>query len=156
MQTFLPYPSFEDTARCLDNRRLGKQIVEAYQVLKAITDPTYGWQNHPAVNQWRGYSHYLINYLTELNFEYWHRHRKEHKAYAHAIAYYRLFYLDKDGYPIDNTFLPPWLGYAPYHDSHKSALLAKDYSWYKQFGWQALHRPEINYIWPSKMKEFQI
>ena len=55
MQTFLPYPDFAKSAACLDNKRLNKQIVECYQILRAITDPTYGWQNHPAVNMWRGF-----------------------------------------------------------------------------------------------------
>ena len=37
MQTFLPYPDFARSARCLDNRRLGKQRVESYQILRAGT-----------------------------------------------------------------------------------------------------------------------
>jgi Pyrimidine dimer DNA glycosylase len=34
MHTFLPYPSFEETASILDYRRLGKQRVEGFQILK--------------------------------------------------------------------------------------------------------------------------
>lgn len=34
MQTFLPYSSFEESAKCLDNKRLGKQRVEAKQILE--------------------------------------------------------------------------------------------------------------------------
>lgn len=39
MQTFMPYSDFEKVAQCLDNKRLGKQRVEAlqiYNVLKKI------------------------------------------------------------------------------------------------------------------------
>jgi hypothetical protein len=36
-------------------RRLGKQGVGALQVVRALTRPGYGWQNHPAVRMWRGY-----------------------------------------------------------------------------------------------------
>lgn len=54
MQTFLPYPSFRESAKCLDNKRLGKQRVECIQIIKAINNPKYGWQNHPAVKMWRG------------------------------------------------------------------------------------------------------
>lgn len=32
MQTFLPTPDFLETAKILDNKRLNKQIVEAYQI----------------------------------------------------------------------------------------------------------------------------
>jgi len=33
MQTFLPYPDLRDSVACLDNKRLGKQRVEAMQIL---------------------------------------------------------------------------------------------------------------------------
>ncbi len=38
VNTFVPYSDFESIARCLDNRRLGKQRVEAYQILLLIYD----------------------------------------------------------------------------------------------------------------------
>lgn len=59
MQTFLTcwheeaLTAFRVTAKELDWQRLGKQRVEALQIIKAIQDPTYGWQNHPAVKMWR-------------------------------------------------------------------------------------------------------
>ena len=52
MQTFLPYAGFADTAQVLDKRRLGKQRVEAIQVLRALTVPGYGWRHHPAATMW--------------------------------------------------------------------------------------------------------
>ena len=48
MQTFLPYSSFTQSAQALDYRRLGKQRVEAKQLILALTQPKYGWKNHPA------------------------------------------------------------------------------------------------------------
>src|SRR4051794_31940065 len=54
MQTFLPYPDFVESAAVLDSKRLGKQRVEALQVLRALTRPTYGWKRHPAVRMWAG------------------------------------------------------------------------------------------------------
>jgi hypothetical protein len=42
LQTFLPYPDFAASAQALDQRRLGKQRVEALQVLRALTTPGYG------------------------------------------------------------------------------------------------------------------
>lgn len=47
MQTFLPYPSFVESAKCLDRQRLGKQRVEVLQLLKALLVPGSGWGNHP-------------------------------------------------------------------------------------------------------------
>ena len=56
MQTFLPYADFNKSAEVLDNRRLNKQILEGYQILKVLgnPDPRAGWRNHPAVKMWRG------------------------------------------------------------------------------------------------------
>ena len=62
MQTFLPFASFSRSAAVLDRARLGKQRVEALQVLRAITLPQYGWRNHPAARMWRGYLPALTKY----------------------------------------------------------------------------------------------
>ncbi len=42
MQTFLPYPDFEKTARVLDSRRLGKQRAEALTIIRCLVSPTAG------------------------------------------------------------------------------------------------------------------
>jgi hypothetical protein len=55
LQTFLPYLDFVACARVLDSRRLGKQRVEALQILRALLVPEYGWRHHPAVLMWKGY-----------------------------------------------------------------------------------------------------
>ena len=39
MQTFLPYPDFERSAKVLDNKRLGKQRVEVLQILNVLLRP---------------------------------------------------------------------------------------------------------------------
>ena len=36
MQTFLPYASFEESAKVLDRQRLGKQRVECLQIFNAL------------------------------------------------------------------------------------------------------------------------
>ena len=38
MQTFLPYKDIQKSVKCLDYRRLGKQRVEAMQILKQIQE----------------------------------------------------------------------------------------------------------------------
>ena len=53
MQTFLPYPSFEESSVVLDSPRLGKQRVETLQILRAVLLPSYGWQRHPVTQMWR-------------------------------------------------------------------------------------------------------
>ena len=57
MQTFLPHESFKKSFKLLDYRRLGKQRVEAHQILNVLLDRTQtkGWRNHPIVRMWEGY-----------------------------------------------------------------------------------------------------
>jgi len=64
MQTFLPYSDFTKTAQCLDYRRLGKQRVEAKQIVLTIRNNANAWHNHPAVLQWKGkgYLYWLAQY----------------------------------------------------------------------------------------------
>lgn len=63
MQTFVPYgPLFASNARVLDRSRLGKQRVEAWQILNALQGRSKGWVNHPATRMWRGYEAALCQY----------------------------------------------------------------------------------------------
>src|SRR3569833_4507136 len=66
MQTFLPFADFEASARVLDAKRLGKQRVEAIQVLRALTVPGYGWRHHPAAAMWAGYEEALVRYGLDV------------------------------------------------------------------------------------------
>ena len=68
MQTFLPYTNFEEVAADLDSKRLNKQILECYQILNVLSNPspTAGWRNHPAVKMWRGYEMALFNYAMTM------------------------------------------------------------------------------------------
>ncbi|NIR59253.1 MAG: cytoplasmic protein, partial [Gammaproteobacteria bacterium] len=47
-------------------RRLGRQRVEAFQVLRGLTFPGYGWRHHPAVKMWAGYEEALVRYGLEI------------------------------------------------------------------------------------------
>lgn len=62
MQTFLPYASFVESARVLDAKRLGKQRVETFQLLRASTIPGHGFRNHPAARMWAENLPALVSY----------------------------------------------------------------------------------------------
>jgi len=68
MQTFLPYKSFTESAKVLDSKRLNKQVLEGYQILKVLNnpDPRAAWRNHPAVKMWRGYEATLYSYIMAM------------------------------------------------------------------------------------------
>ncbi|HEX4148137.1 MAG TPA: pyrimidine dimer DNA glycosylase/endonuclease V, partial [Pirellulales bacterium] len=64
MHTFLPYPNFERSLRCLDNQRLGKQRLEAMQILRCHEGLMRSWTNHPAVLMWREHPRWLKQYYN--------------------------------------------------------------------------------------------
>lgn len=134
--TFLPYPDFTESASCLDNRRLGKQRVEVFQILKALSDSNYGWQNHPAVKMWRGYKGALVSYGMSICLEWISRGFQDTCAGK--------IYSFEDKSPI---VFPPFIGKNEFHSSHRAALLFKNTVWYSQFGWTEV--PKISYIWPE-------
>ena len=150
MQTFLPYADFERSARALDLKRLGKQRVETLQIVRALTQPGYGWANHPAVLMWKGFEEALGRYgltccsvWTELGF-------------GDTCALTMTTDLRAAGVATVRTqrelaaagALPPWLGDEAVHRSHRSALVRKD---------QANYRPtfpeipdDLPYVWPVR------
>jgi hypothetical protein len=141
MQTFLPYPDFEQCAKVLDLKRLGKQIIECRQILKAITNPDYGWQNHPAVNMWREDEDALVTYANAMNDEWAERRGRCHGAYLNMC--------DDIGWCFCGMkCAPSWLSNPLLHSSHRANLLRKDPEWYGKFGWT--EEPAEGYWWPTK------
>ncbi|WP_052865148.1 MSMEG_6728 family protein [Streptomyces niger] len=151
MQTFLPYPDFSASAAVLDARRLGKQRVEALQVLRGLTVPGYGWRHHPAVRMWTGYEEALVRYGLEICRVWTATGRQDTCAVTLTQDYAATS--SADSHP-PRTYaelaasgdLPNWLGDPAFHRSHQSALLTKDPTYYAQ------HFPDtprgLPYVWP--------
>lgn len=135
MQTFLPYHNFEETAKCLDYRRLGKQRVEAKQILNILLNRTTSnaWKHHPAVIMWKGYENCLKYYYNCIVNEWVFR------------GYKNTMQLEFVEIPI--TY-PKWFFYEDLFASHRSNLLRKNFAYYSQFGWQ--EKDNLPYIWPTK------
>ena len=149
MQTFLPHPDFEESARALDLKRLGKQRVECIQVVRGLTREGYGWRHHPAVKMWRGYEEALGRYsLTccevwvELGFaDTCAATIRADLAQAGVTEVRTREELERSG------ALPPWLGDEAFHRSHQSSLVRKDPEFY------AAKFPgvpdDLPYLWPA-------
>lgn len=131
MQTFVPYDDIDEIAKCLDYRRLGKQRVEASQILDCL----YGigsltWKHHPAVKMWKGYESFLSLYRNTMIKE-WIR-----RGYKNTLPFF----------PVCSPIKPSWWG-GIIHSTHRSALLYKDQRYYAQFEWR--EEPVLAYFWPT-------
>lgn len=133
MQTFLPYSDFHLSLWCLDYRRLGKQRVEAFQLIQAITRPDYAWQNSPPTVMWRPYLDALKHYYN-VSLRIWIA-----KGYNNSMKPY---YIDES-----NIVFPSWIGDKRFHSSHRSNLLRKDMIYYyKTCQWT--EPDNMLYQWP--------
>ena len=138
MQTFLPYPDFQKSLEVLDYRRLGKQRVEAKQILNVLLDrtTTKGWRNHPITKMWVGYEPALQLYHN-MCIEEWIRQGYNNNMPLENIT--------------DKIVYPHWFGNDKFHSSHRANLLRKDYQYYSQFGWS--EKSELPYVWLDTDKE---
>ncbi len=145
MQTFLPYADFAASAAALDQRRLGKQRVETFQILRALTFPAYAWKNHPAVAMWRGFVPALVAYGLVM-CDAW-----EQRGFTDTVAGSLLEFTG--GVPPDvgelrvHGQLPPWLGTATLHVSHRSSLVRKEPEHYRRFFPDV--PDDLPYLWPT-------
>lgn len=131
MQVFLPYADFKKSLECPDTKRLGKQRVEAYQIINALIDPEYGWQNHPATRMFRGFDNALTEYYN-TSIDVW-----TARGYKNNMRKIPI---------VGNVVYPPWFGNEAFHAGHRSNLLRKNYDHYSRYGW---NEPiTLPYVWP--------
>jgi hypothetical protein len=134
MQTFLPYPDFKKSLQVLDYRRLGKQRLEAKQILNVLqlraANTKCAWQNHPAVLMWEGYDNALRHYHN-LCIDEWifrgYNNSMQHKSHVASYA------------------LPHWFG-GKLHATHRSNLLRKNFDFYSKYQWA--EPADLEYHWP--------
>lgn len=139
VNTFLPHPDYVKSAKDLDNKRLGKQRVEAYQILKANLGLTQGWKNHPAAIMWRGYEGALCQYAIAICDEWILRGFKDSiKSQVTQIM---------ESLPEETFEKPWWLGIPELHESHQSNLRRKDPVHYT-YG----ITDDLSYKWPRQDK----
>jgi len=134
VQTFLPYDDFQKSVEVLDYKRLGKQRVETFQVLNILLErtPTKGWRNHPVTLMWTGYESALQMYQNITISEWINR------GYNNTMKFEEI--------TLNNIVMPPWFGDNRIHQSHRSNLLRKDYTYYSQY----FDEPsDLEYFWPG-------
>lgn len=139
MQTFLPYADFKESASVLDYRRLGKQRVETWQIIRALDGQTKGWRNHPAAKMWDGYEDALAMYGLAMCNEWVNR------GYNDTMT--ERFKELLQGVDQATVMHPSWIGEKNFHRSHQSNLIRKQPEFYEPLfpGIPA----DLDYVWPA-------
>lgn len=153
VNTFMLSSDYRVTAKLLDRKRLGKQRVEAKQIIDAlssmyilqgnewISNPNpKGWINHPCSKMWMGYVPSLMVYFNIITQEWVDR------GYKNNMEFYKL---DLPRVEIQ----PPWTYWKEVHYSHMASLMRKDTRLY----YDKLTYPYIynlyGYLWPNKLAD---
>lgn len=154
MQTFLPFRDFKQSAEALDSRRLNKQILEGYQLLKVLNnpDPRAAWRNHPAALMWKGSEHVLWDYIWEMIAEAEKRGIRTEKNKENLKAIYN---------PKWNKELPSWYTdeeqLVKVETTHKANLYLKEPESYLDFKVFVEHESNTpccdvcKYYWPTHL-----
>jgi len=141
--TFLPYPDIKRSIQSIDNRRLVKQMVEAYQIIRALRGETDGWRRHPATLMWEGYEEMLKVYYNECI--------SQHVGRGGAT---KMAPMDVD---TDKVRKPWWLGWKHLHFSHQASLIRKHPLYYKHiFTDLPSFYMDKGYVWPAKYNIMQM
>lgn len=162
-QTFLISSRFSDTARCLDSKRLNKQITEAFQIYKYLIGRGKMQGNPHPYNMWRGYEKALLFYILAMHDEWKARYDNEQRGGKRTHLSGR----EAESYVLNTDFKdykePKWIRDHRVLSSHRAALLYKNPEYYKQFGWKEKPAKPIKvnkdgsvslpYFWPDKNKK---
>ena len=168
MQTFLPHADFYKSAHCLDDRRLGKQRVEGYQILKSLSIGPYQ-RFHD--NNWISCDETTYKLLKSMKIKKlvrktpWYNHpatkmwcgyERKLREYTEVVcnAWVSRGFKDTIVEKLKsiscqfskNLSCPNWLGDVSFHASHRSNLLRKHKGWYSKFNWS--EPDDLPYVWP--------
>lgn len=146
VNTFVLHPDLQVNASLLDDTRLGKQRIEAHQILDVLEGRKNGWQNHPAVNMWRGYEKFLKLYINFI-IEEWVRRGFKNSCSTFII--------------IGTVLQPWWWDITAIHFTHQANLFLKMPQHYSQINITPSifddeqtfnYYTKIGYIWPEKLE----
>ena len=143
VNTFILSNDIKETMKILDYKRLGKQRVEAMQIINILTQiqslsqtqtKIPGWSNHPIVLMWKGYINGL-KYYCNCAIDEWIA-----RGYKNTM----------EKYVISDFIMPWWCLNIQVQMSHRASLYRKDPIYYDSI------RPSIEYIntgyiWISKL-----
>lgn len=142
----MPYESYYKSVSVLDNKRLGKQRVETYQILLQLCglnkylEPREGGWSHPAMAMWAGHEIALFDYQKATCNEWTSRGFKDTCLIKSQRT---LEFCRSNDWTVEK---PSWIGDIDVHLSHQSNLVRKDKKFY---GSIFNIEDDLEYIWPK-------
>jgi hypothetical protein len=148
MQTFLPHLGWNRSLQSLDDLRLGKQRVEAKQILMILAGESQGYQHHPAVQMWAGFERALCMYGASACYQWRIIRDKKCDMYGWFPARDKLYATGQMPWAAEpqRPALPMWLQDPWFMRSHRSNLIRKNPVYYGP-KWPNTPK-DMPYLWP--------
>ena len=137
MMTFVVVGDMVLNAQYLSTSHLGKQRVEAFQILNVLEGKSKGWSTHLATLAWVGYIDGLKFYINCMINE-WIR-----RGHTNTMQVYEL---------PETVDLPWWTQWGRLHETHKAMLLRKNPGHYSKYFTMNPEYQFHGYIWPTTIK----
>jgi len=146
----------------LDYQRLGKQRVEAYQIINILEYydehgemPKQGWTDHKVTRMWKGHTKALKCYFNHA-VKYWIKLGYENNMNLYENVDCEIIQCTFDGRraifekQANKDTFPIWFSFPPFHFSHRAALYMKNPQEYSYLVDDNV-KPYIGrgYLWPS-------
>ncbi|MCJ7636175.1 MAG: hypothetical protein MUO21_01655, partial [Nitrososphaeraceae archaeon] len=124
-------------ATLLSNEHLGKQRIEAKQIIDTILGITKGWRHHPAVRAWEPFV-IALKYYANCCIDEWIRRGKKN-----TLPHYEL--------PPGTITMPWWVKWDRLHQSHRAMLFRKNPFYYGDKFTVEQEYTLYGYIWPHSV-----
>lgn len=144
MQTFLPFPNYVRSVQTLDDKRLGKQRIEAMQIVNILEgrQASNAWKNHPAILMWVGYTNSL-KYYYNCCIDEWVR-----RGFKNSMLKFDVDHQNED---------PWWVGDENFHRAMRSRLIEKNEEYYLKKFPNDKGFNDSKYFWPvNETKTFRV
>lgn len=145
MITYLPLPTYAESASVLDDNVLGKMRSSAYQILRAnlgLPDARSANTKQPPFLMWKDNLLGLLRYGIAICAEWTSRGYVD--QFSQLLAETADQYRTLVEAPGDDE--PYWLGHPLLHASHRSNLLRRDPTYYSKLKWE--EPDDLTYVWP--------
>jgi len=141
VNVFIPLSDPHEIAKVLDDRRLGKQRVEAKQIITIISGQakSNAWANHPVVLMWKDHLEELKYYYDVMILEWVGR------GFKNTMPLYGIYQIPTSAHKRPKM---PWFMYCkPVLLSHQASLLRKNYAHYHKYFRTPKAYMSRSYLW---------
>ena len=163
VNTFIIVPDIVKTAQLLDTKRLGKQRIEALEIINCLEEfdktgkITSKWGNHPVVKCWMGFTNHLKVYYNIILREWINRGYNNNMEF-YQIENENLYHIVPCNFHNNSIVFcgtynyysfPFWVAFYPFYMSHQASLCRKYPKYYSSLLREELNYfLEIGYFWP--------